>query len=127
MKTHIEFKRYINNDPFQRKEIEFYSDGTKYWYLNGNLHREDGPAHIGSDGSKQWFLNGNYHRVDGPAIEWNDGSKEWCLNGKLHREDGPAIESNGTKEWFLEGVKYNSEKTCLKALKELNQRYKNIK
>ena len=58
MKTHIEFKRYINNDPFQRKEIEFYSDGTKYWYLNGNLHREDGPAIERSNGTKEWWLNG---------------------------------------------------------------------
>ena len=36
MKTHIEFKRYIKNDPSQIREIDFYSDGTKQWFLNGN-------------------------------------------------------------------------------------------
>ena len=34
------------------------------------------------DGSKYWRLNGQYHREDGPAIEWPDGSKYWCLNGE---------------------------------------------
>ena len=35
-------------------------------------------------GAKEWWLNGKLHREDGPAIEWADGSKEWYLNGKLH-------------------------------------------
>jgi len=57
-------------------------------------------------GNKEWFLNGNLHREDGPAIEWADGHKEWYLNGNLHREDGPAFEgSNGYKEWYLNGKK----------------------
>ena len=34
------------------------------------------------DGSKYWRLNGQYHREDGPAIEYPNGSKYWCLNGK---------------------------------------------
>jgi len=42
MKTNIKFKRYINNDPFLKKEIWFYYDeGNKGWWLNGNLHREE--------------------------------------------------------------------------------------
>ena len=48
--------------------------------------------HILSDGSKEWYLNGNLHRKDGPAIEYANGSKAWYLNGKRRREDGPAIE-----------------------------------
>ena len=40
-----------------------------------------------ADGTKEWYINGEYHREDGPAIEWADGYKEWYLNGKLHRED----------------------------------------
>ena len=86
MKTDIKFKRYINNDPFQRKEIRFYSIGSKQWWLNGKLHREDGPAIEYSDGAKSWYLNGNLHREDGPAIEWNDGSKQWYLNNKRFSE-----------------------------------------
>ena len=38
--------------------------------------------HILSDGSKEWYLNGNLHRKDGPAIEYADGTKEWYLNGE---------------------------------------------
>ena len=53
-------------------------------------------------GTKSWYLDGKLHRVDGPAIEWADGRKEWYLTGELHRVDGPAIEwANGTKEWWL--------------------------
>jgi len=51
------------------------------------------------DGTKEWYRNGKLHREDGPAIEYNYGTKYWYRNGKLHREDGPAIEdSDGTKE-----------------------------
>jgi len=80
--TTIKFKRYIKNDPLQRKEIGFYHFGAKQWYLNGERHREDGPACEYNDGTKQWYLNGKRHREDGPAIEYNDGTKQWFLNGK---------------------------------------------
>ena len=33
-------------------------------------------------GDKYWFLNGELHRVDGPAIERANGNKEWWLKGK---------------------------------------------
>jgi len=59
VKTTIKFKRYIRSDPFQRKEISFYSSGAKSWFLNGDYHREDGPACEYSDGAKYWWLNGN--------------------------------------------------------------------
>ena len=32
--------------------------GTKYWYLNDKLHREDGPAIEWANGTKWWYLNG---------------------------------------------------------------------
>jgi hypothetical protein len=31
----------------------------------------------------EWFLNGKLHREDGPAIEYGDGQKSWYLNDKL--------------------------------------------
>ena len=79
------------------------SDGTKFWYLNDKLHREDGPAIEYADGSKYWYLNDKLHREDGPAVEYADGSKEWYLNDDLHREDGPAVEYADGKEWYLNG------------------------
>jgi hypothetical protein len=61
-------------------EMKVNSDGSKYWFLNGDYHREDGPAIEVSDGSKYWFLYGERHREDGPAVELIDGSKFWYLN-----------------------------------------------
>lgn len=55
--------------------------GTKRWYLNGNLHREDGPAIEGPSGTKVWYRNGKRHREDGPAVEYADGTKSWYLDG----------------------------------------------
>ena len=85
-------------------EVKVYPDGDKEWFLNGKLHREDGPAIECANGHKEWFLNGNFHREDGPAVEWANGTKQWYLNGKLHREDGPAIEwTDGGGKWYLNG------------------------
>lgn len=39
-------------------ECVVYTNGDKEWYLNGKLHREDGPAVIRSNGTEIWFLNG---------------------------------------------------------------------
>ena len=59
---------------------------------------------VSDTGSKWWYLNGQRHREDGPACEWVDGTKHWYLNDKLHREDGPAVEcADGTKRWYLNG------------------------
>lgn len=61
-------------------------------------------------GGKSWFLDGKLHREDGPAVEYANGRKCWCLNGKRHREDGPAVEwSNGDKSWFLNGEEVTEE------------------
>ena len=60
--------------------------------------------HIEENGTRSWFLNGKLHREDGPAIEYATGDRNWFLNGKLHREDGPAIEyANGDKYWYING------------------------
>jgi hypothetical protein len=84
--------------------------GDRFWYLNGNLHREDGPSVEYADGTRQWYLNGNLHREDGPSVEYADGTRQWYLNGKRHREDGPACEyPSGTRRWYLNGVEYTEE------------------
>jgi len=86
--------------------VKVDDDGTKEWRLNGQLHREDGPAEEYPNGTKKWFLNGKLHRTDGPAVENVDGTKYWYLNGKRHREDGPAVEyADGSKLWYFHGVK----------------------
>jgi hypothetical protein len=97
--------------------VKVFDSGTRYWYLNGKYHREDGPAIEWADGSNEWWLNGERHRENGPAFDV-DGRKEWCLNGKPHREDGPAVElADGTKEWWLNGVEYTEEEFNKKTAK----------
>ena len=71
---------------------------------------------VGPDGSKFWYLHGKRHREDGPAVEYSNGSKEWYLNGKFHREDGPAIERpNGQKRWFFNNEEVSWEQVFRQA------------
>lgn len=84
-----------------------HANGDKHWYRNGKLHREDGPAQEGVNGTKCWYINGNRHREDGPACEWANGNKEWWVNGERHREDGPAIEWENDyhyNAWYLNNL-----------------------
>jgi hypothetical protein len=62
--------------------LSISSSGTKRWRLNGQYHREDGPAIEFADGDKFWWLNGERHRTDGPAIEFADGGVSWWLHDK---------------------------------------------
>jgi hypothetical protein len=83
-------------------------EGTKRWKLNGQLHRELGPAVEFFNGTKEWFLNNERHRENGPAI---DGRllKVWYKHGKVHREDGPAViffDGSGIKQYHLNGTHY---------------------
>jgi len=57
-------------------------DGTKRWYLNKKLHREDGPASEYANRNKFYYLHGKRHRLDGPAVELFYGYKEWWYYGK---------------------------------------------
>jgi len=91
-------------------KVKVWPNEEKSWYLNGDLHREDGPACEYPSGTKAWYLNGKCHREDGPACENANGTKAWYLNGKRHREDGPAIElGNGHKEWYLDDEEVDPE------------------
>jgi hypothetical protein len=90
--------------------------GTKQWYLNGELHRVDGPAVEYTDGSRHWYLNGELHRVDGPAVEYANGDRCWYLNNRQHRIDGPAVEfADGSKYWYLNSKEYSFAKYIIAA------------
>jgi hypothetical protein len=36
-----------------------------------------------SNGDRFYLLNDNFHRVEGPAVELHNGIKGWWVNGKL--------------------------------------------
>ena len=67
--------------------VKVNKDGDKHWYLNGERHREDGPAIIWNDGTESWYFNDKLHREDGPAIEYEDGTILWYINGEELSED----------------------------------------
>ncbi len=40
----------------------------------------------------------------------SNGDKEWFLNGKRHREDGPAVELvSGQKAWYLNDKRHRED------------------
>ena len=41
---------------------------------------------IDEDGDKYWYLDGQRHRVNGPAIEYARGDKRWWINGVNYSE-----------------------------------------
>jgi hypothetical protein len=70
-----------------KPEMSLNIFGSKVWQLNGEYHREDGPAFEKKNGYKSWWLNGQRHRTDGPAVVNHDGEKEWWLNGYYFEEE----------------------------------------
>ncbi len=66
MKT-IKVQRW-SEVPINFTGIAKFTGGTKYWYKNGKLHREDGPAIEWADGEKRWWLEGKFY----PQINLND-------------------------------------------------------
>lgn len=66
--------------------IEVESDRV-IWRLDGETHRESGPAIIWSDETHEWFLNDEIHRTDGPAVIKADGTQGWYLNDTEYTED----------------------------------------
>jgi hypothetical protein len=84
---------------------EISESGTKRWWVNGLLHRTDGPAIEWSDGDKDWYINGLLHRTDGPAREFADGYDSYWLNGRVYTFD----------QWLEENTELtDSEKVMMK-------------
>ena len=75
---------------------------------------------INEFGTKRWYKEGQLHREDGPAVEWVNGDKCWFKEGKYHREDGPAVElANGDKLYYYlhKHIKCSSDEEYFKLLK----------
>jgi hypothetical protein len=92
-----------------KPECKIYPNGNKYWFLDGDIHREDGPAIEYANGDKEWYLNGKRHREDGPAVEFANGDKEWLLNGE------PVNPETIADLWLAKNIYciYNPETDCL--------------
>ena len=95
---------------FKEYTVKVFGNGIKEWFLNGKLHREDGPAVELATGYKEWWINGKRHREDGPAVEYANGNKRWFLNGKeltekefLSRKRGNSCDGKIVE---IDGVRY---------------------
>ena len=98
-----------------------WTNGNKFWYKEGKLHRENGHAKEYASGIKCWYKEGKLHRENGPAIEYANGNKGWYKEGKLHRENGPAIEyADGVKYWYLNDVQYSEQEFNAEIAKRKN-------
>ncbi len=77
---------------------------TKTGFLHGSTYIALMGQRPAAEGAQMWYLNGQLHRLDGPATIWADGGLEWWVNGQRHREDGPAvIDADGGLEWYING------------------------
>ena len=71
---------------------------------------EEYKVEVHNDRTDWYNLEGQRHREDGPAVEYADGYKAYYLNGKLHREDGPATEyENGNKYYYIKDIQITKE------------------
>lgn len=57
------------------------NDTCAYWLVDGELHRDDGPAVL-RNGYEAWYRNGDFHRDDGPAVKLTNGTTEYWLFGR---------------------------------------------
>jgi hypothetical protein len=62
-------------------------EGNTFYYKDDKLHRMDGPAIEYTDGTKFWCINGGNHREDGPAVERPDGYKAWYIDDVKYSEE----------------------------------------
>ena len=79
-------------------KVTVEDNGETRWFLDGRLHRNDGPAYINSAGEKAWYQNGNRHREDGPAIKYAGGHKSWYLNGVNYTKEDFYDKLNPARE-----------------------------
>jgi hypothetical protein len=61
-------------------ELFEYPYGEKFYYLDCEYHRENGPAAEYINGDKYWYIKGKLHRTNGPAVIFSNGNKYWYIN-----------------------------------------------
>lgn len=57
-------------------------DQTIKYYVDGKLHRLDGPAVIRPNGNNSWWHEGKLHRLDGPALDWGRDGIGFFIHGR---------------------------------------------
>ena len=64
-----------------------HSEKGQYWFNKQQLlHNKLGPAYVYSKHTKQWYINGKLHRLDGPAV-MHPSYNEYYIDGKKYSEE----------------------------------------
>lgn len=73
-----------------------------------------------------YYLDGKLHREDGPAIEYHSGAQMWYRHGLRHREDGAAVivgircvGARCVMGWYLHGRQYSEDEYNMKVFFEI--------
>jgi hypothetical protein len=76
-----DFNEYWRNNIL---ECIAFNDGWTLWYNEKfNLSKTTGPAVIKPDGTSFWYLNGLLHNENGPAIIRNTETENWIKGVKI--------------------------------------------
>jgi len=93
-----------------------YDNGDQEWYLHGLLHREDGPAITTAAGDQYYYQHGQLHRdpeadgsIEPAVIETCNGLEEWRRHGLLHRDGAPAVISDAQQRWYRNGCLHRED------------------
>ncbi len=62
--------------------------GTYIWLVNGELHREDGPAVTLSDGTELWCLNNKYITYE----EWEAKTHPFCMKSIIKIQQNKPVQ-----------------------------------
>jgi hypothetical protein len=91
-----------------------YDDGDTLHYVNGLLHRSNGPAVKTKDGYELWFCHGRLHRNNGPAYIGPEGMKEYWLGGeKVSKCQFIEMQAEWIKDLHRRLMQYSDDKTRL--------------
>lgn len=63
----------------KKYNVEVYADGSEFWYHNGLMHRENGPAVEYTDGTKYWYLEGRCMTKE----DWDGALKQFVTDMTL--------------------------------------------
>jgi hypothetical protein len=75
---------------YVKYKVRVYASGSKFWYLNEQRHREDGPAVDCADGHKCWYLEDVMYSKSEYKAEM-ERRKDTC-NGKIVTIEGKQYE-----------------------------------
>lgn len=87
----LQFQKFNVGGAMSKKpktEIIVNSAGDSFYYKDGKLHREDGPAITYCNGNVFYYKNGILHRNNGPAVIFSCGVAQYYKNGIRCVDDG---------------------------------------